>query len=616
MNGYPISLLVITIFSLVWVGAGLYSWLAGPKRQRAAPELPARSMGKVLVLTAAVGGGHEEAGRTVRTELERAGYAVAMTDGLGQMSRTLDWLLVRGYRRQVTGIPRTLGAVFAVTSLRAGAAAVRSLVGLLFAKRLLRRLSKESPDLVISTYPLVTSALGRLRKDGSLHAPVVAVVPDYGVHPLWVDPHVDMHLVVSQLSAALAERAGGTASAVRLPVAPAFREAPAREEARNMLGLPREGFVILVVGGAWGIGNLEEAARCAAGANARTIVVTGSNTALQKRLTAEFSCEENVQILGWRDDLPILMAAADCMIQNAGGMTCLEAIERGLPILMFDPIRGHGEFNSRIMERAGVASWVRSADDLSALLGRASRQEILLPAPRTESFAPTVSDTVAPLIQNSPQPTVRQRSPSLAPRPALLTGVAVLASLLWLAFASPGVALAARELHLQVPGYAPSPGNISLGVRVDDPATAAALESVASRKQVPLTIFATSQGAKGLHPAANIAFGVAEDPAGDRLPSLHERRKATTAADEIQRSTGTYPGYFLAIPRPDLAAFAEAPPDTRMVMPERTSGDRPHTGLLILDASNLGPEAARGQFLQTLQKIRHGGFRCVPLSRL
>jgi UDP-N-acetylglucosamine:LPS N-acetylglucosamine transferase len=55
--------------------------------------------------------------------------------------------------------------------------------------------------------------------------------------------------------------------------------------------LPREDFVILVVGGAWGIGNLKKATRCAAGSAAYTVVVTGNNISLEKRLAAEFSCE-------------------------------------------------------------------------------------------------------------------------------------------------------------------------------------------------------------------------------------------------------------------------------------------------------------------------------------
>ena len=370
--------------------------------------MPATSMNKVLILTAALGGGHESAGRAVRAELENAGYAVVMADGIREMSPTLDWLLVRGNRSLVTGIPGSLGAVFTMSSRRAGVASVKTLVGLLFADRLLRILQEVRPALVISTYPLVTSALGQLRKDGRLGVPAITVVPDYGVHPLWVDPAIDLHLVVSEPSAVLVEKAGGTASVVRMPVAPAFREAPPREEARAMLGLPREGFMILVVGGAWGIGNLEEAARCTAESDAYTVVVTGNNNPLKRRLAAEFSCEEDVQILGWRDDLPVFMAAADCLIQNAGGMTCIEAIEGGLPILMFDPIRGLGEFNARIMEQAGAASWVRSADDLREILRYASRGELSLCVPRVDPFIRTFYETIAPLIQDSSRPSVAQ----------------------------------------------------------------------------------------------------------------------------------------------------------------------------------------------------------------
>jgi UDP-N-acetylglucosamine:LPS N-acetylglucosamine transferase len=613
MNAHPVSIFALLL--LACAGVMARSWLIARKRAKASWTLPAGSSSKVLILTAAVGGGHEAAGRTVRAELERSGYTVAMEDGLREMSRALDWLLVRGYRRQVTGVPRTLGAIFAVTALPVGAATIRLLTGLPCAGRLLRILEKERPGLVISTYPLVTSALGRLRKGERLRVPAVAVVPDYGVHPLWVHTGMDLHLVVSGPSAVLAERAGGVTSVVRMPVAPAFRTAPARKDARAILGLPGEGFVILIVGGAWGIGNLGEAARCAVGLAAHTIVVTGNNVALERRLAAEFADAENVWVLGWRDDLPIFMAAADCLIQNAGGMTCIEAIETGLPILMFDPIRGHGEFNASVMDRAGVVRLVRSERELAEILRSASRGEIRLPAPRPEPSVPTISEAVAYLVPDSPPPVVVPRSPFPSPRPALLAGVVVLASFLWMAFASPGVALAARELHLRIPGYAPSPGKVSLGVKVDDPATAAALEGVALRKRVPITIFSTSRGAGGLRPAEDLTFGVAEKPAGTRLMPLSERREDRDIAAEIQRATGTYPAYFLAAPRTDLAAFAEAPPDTKLVMPEQ-AGEGLRPGLLIVDSSGLGPVAATQRFTQTLQQTRSAGLRCVPLSQL
>ena len=66
--------------------------------------------------------------------------------------------------------------------------------------------------------------------------------------------------------------------------------------------------------------------------------------------------------------MPALMAACDVLVANAGGLTCLEAFAAGLPVVMFDPLPGHGEDNSRHMERAGMVTGTATARDLCDLL--------------------------------------------------------------------------------------------------------------------------------------------------------------------------------------------------------------------------------------------------------
>lgn len=388
---------------------------------------------KVLILTAAVGGGHEAAGRALWYELEEAGHSVMIGDGLRTMSRVLDWLLVRGYADQVRHAPGSLAAVFAVTSRRAGAAAVQAVVSLLFARRLLGVIREENPDLVISTYPLVAATLGRLRKSGKLRTPAVAIIPDYGSHALWVTPTVDLHLAVYRRSAALVNSAGGQAVVVRLPVTPGFRRTPTPKKAREILGLPREAFVALVVGGAWGIGGLGSIARRAAESGAYAVIVTGNNAELKARLEKELGSRENVRILGWREDMPVLMAASNCLIQNGGAVTCLEAMETGLPILFFEPISGHGELNTRVMEQAGAARWVRTPDGLGALLRSLARGYASLPVPDGERAAPKASVVLDALIGASPRPVVPGRWVVVRPRP-VLAGVTAIVLCCWLAF--------------------------------------------------------------------------------------------------------------------------------------------------------------------------------------
>jgi UDP-N-acetylglucosamine:LPS N-acetylglucosamine transferase len=543
--------------------------------------------------------------------LEGAGHSVVMKDGLRTMSRTLDWLLVQGYASQIKNTPRSLRASFAVASRRVGAAAVRAVVGLLFANRLLEAVREERPDLVVSTHPLVIAALGRLRRSGELRLPA-AVIADHGVHALWVTPRVDLHLVVSRRSAELAGRAGGRASLVRLPVAPGFCSAPKREEARAALGLPREAFVALVLGGVWGIGDLEGAARCAAESGACTAVVAGTNDELKTRLEEELGARENVRVLGWRKDVPVLMAASGRLIRNAGGTTCVEAVETGLSILVFDPILGHGELNARVMEQAGAARWVRTSEDLQALLRYLARREVTLRAPNREPSAPTTSTFLESLTVSDARSTPARR----IGRPRLvLAGAAAVLFCLWLAFSSSGMALAEKGFRLHVPGYDPPPGEISPGVKATDPKTAA-VEGLVEKEKLPVATFSDAQGAEGLYPIAGLTVGVAEKPSDEQLSSpWSDGTEARNAASGVQHATGEYPRYFVPAPRANLAALADAPPRTRLVMPEEAGKAGPRPGLLVVETSGLAPEAVQPRLDRKLRKIRHEGLCCVPLAQ-
>ena len=349
-----------------------------------------------LILTAAIGSGHEAAGQAARDEHERAGHSALVIDGLRPMSPTLERLLRRGHSGQLRHAPWLWGLFFALLGCRPVYASVRGLVGVLYARRLARLIAPYDPCLIVSTYPLVTAALGRLRRTGRLRAPVVALISDYGVHPLWVAPGVDLHLVASRASVELAERAGGRARMTHLPTDPRFRAPTPRPMARARLGIPPAAYATLIVGGAWGVGDLEGAACCALAAGTHAIVVTGHNTALRRRLAERFGADERVSLLGWTEDMPGLMRASDCVIQNAGGMTCVEALTIGLPIVFFKPIPGHGRLNARIMQQTGAVHSVGSAEELTTLLDAMRRGTAALPRPRHEA-APALGTLLAAL---------------------------------------------------------------------------------------------------------------------------------------------------------------------------------------------------------------------------
>lgn len=569
---------------------------------------------KVLILTAEVGGGHVAVGQAARAELEAEGHEVTMVDGLRPLSLLMNWVLVHGYIEQVRHSQWTLAFIFHATATKLGAGFMRTLVGVLYSRRMLPLIEAEQPDVILSTYPLVTSALGHLRKHHGLTVPVSAIVPDFGVHPLWVSPGADLHLVASGQSVRLAERLGGKASHIRMPVETRFRERETREEARAKLNWPSDEFVALIVGGALGIGDIEGTAQCAANSGVRTVIVTGRNAELKARLLTRFADNPRIRIIGWTDRMSDLMSASNCLIQNAGGMTCIEAIHLGLPIIMFRPIRGHGEYNTIVMEHVGTACQAHTARELEIMLKGLRNGETSLKPPHRDPAAPGIA-TVLESLAKQPRSISTSRTRHAKP---VVAGLVMLGLLSLAAFTQPSLAVAARGLNLPIPGAYPAPGRVTIAVRTTSPDTARMMETLAiSKPEIHLTIFADNYAAKGLFPARGIKFGVAENTDNAILaPFWQDRDEAHTTALTIRERTGVAPRYYLPEKRTSFASLVDAPMDTHVVMRENLTTQVLTPGLVVVNVSGLTPAAARQEVMKTLEQVHAANLRCVPIGQL
>lgn len=354
--------------------------------QRLCPSPPAAP--RVLIFSASVGGGHNAAAAVLRHDLQQLGCDVHVVDGLALASPRLSRVFQWAYPWQLTHLPVVYDWQIRWSNRQRIARGIRWLCARLWSTRLLDAIETFQPDIVVSTYPLVTAVLGRLRTSGKIGCPCVATVTDYGVHRLWTSPGIDLHLVVSVDAARQADDVDGRIEVMQPLVHPAFRILRDRAAARAQLGLPQHAFIALVVGGAWGIGAIEETAADVAATGVYTVIVCGRNEWLARRLERRFAAESSVRVLGWTDDLARYMAAVDCLVQNAGGLTTLEAVAARLPIVLYRPIAGHGRMNATAMERASAAVWARSPTELHALLTAAASGRVSLPAPAVESGRP------------------------------------------------------------------------------------------------------------------------------------------------------------------------------------------------------------------------------------
>lgn len=323
---------------------------------------------RVVIVSASVGAGHDGAAAELERRLVAAGLTVDRFDLLDVLPARLGRLVRDGYHRLLVRAPWAYQRIYSSTERAGGGGPVARALLRSAEERLLRALPAGT-GAVVSTYPGASRVLGNLRLDGRLTVPVLTYLTDFSVHPLWVADGVDVHLALHAVPAAQARAAGARDVRVCGPVAdPRFHpvDATGRAAARARFGLPPTAPLALLVAGSWGVGPVREVARdlrdCGA---AVPLVVCGRNETLADQLRADGI--EHVH--GWVDDMPGLMHAADVLVQNAGGLTSLEAFAAGLPVASYGCIPGHGLTNAAALDEAGVAAWIRDPAQLKHVLG-------------------------------------------------------------------------------------------------------------------------------------------------------------------------------------------------------------------------------------------------------
>ncbi len=343
---------------------------------------------RALIVSAWIGEGHNASGRALEQAIWRAwpGCEVRWVDTLAAMGPGIGPLARACYVLEVQHLPWLYEVIFRAIWHRWFLSATRRLIGAWCGRRIGPRIREYGPDVIISTYPLGSAGLSWLRRRGDLPAVAGAWVTDFCPHPYWVYPELDVTFVMHPRAAELARalEPGARVAVGGLPVAEAFRPA-GRGSARARLGLAADRTLVLVSMGSLGFGAAGRAvtAALAAGPDVEVVAVCGRNGRLRARLSRRARllgspAASRLRVLGWTDRMPDWLAAADVVVTNAGGVTVLEAMACARPVIMFQPIAGHGRANARLLADAGLAVICRSPADLTGAVRRLAAR---LPGP-------------------------------------------------------------------------------------------------------------------------------------------------------------------------------------------------------------------------------------------
>ena len=334
---------------------------------------------RVLILTASVGEGHDRPAQTLADQLrlEEPDVEIVVEDALAAMGRPVavvsedaarvvfhrfQWLWDLGYW------------VFAEN--RVTRELSQRLIAHAGGRGLMRVIGRVEPDVVVSVYPNATEVLGHLKRRGELRLPVVAAITDLAALHYWASRGVDMHLVTHPESIPEVRSVIGPEGAIACVhgfTRPEFRAPRTQEDAREHLGLPAVGNVVLVSGGGWGVGDVAGAVEEALGLEQVSAVVClcGRNDTLRTGLEARFAGKGRVRLVGFTDEMSEWIAGADVLVHSTGGLTVLEALMRGCPVISYGWGRGHVRVNNRAFLAFGLADVVERRSELRSAIERA-----------------------------------------------------------------------------------------------------------------------------------------------------------------------------------------------------------------------------------------------------
>ncbi|MFY9780017.1 MAG: glycosyltransferase [Candidatus Baltobacteraceae bacterium] len=387
---------------------------------------------RVLLLISDTGGGHRSAataigaalsevrfgpnGESLRLEYRIDDVAAHCTFPLSQLGPA--------YSAALRFAPPIYGALYHATNGRRRFRSVVRFCEPLYRERLRDLFHEYKPDVIVSVHPLLNHAALRARSDaGIMHVPVITVITDLGkVHEGWLVPEVDAVVVPApEVFRRARERGIPLERIYQLghPVHPKFEDVTeTKQQLRAQLGLPVEKTIALLMAGGEGGGKLLPTTMALAKSRLplHLVVITGRNVALRAKLNELApTLPTPMTVLGYCDNVPELMRAADLLVTKAGPGAIAEASIAEVPVVVYDFIPGQERGNLDYVRTNGIGVVALAAADvvtsvrrivanLERLQAMRDRQGSVAPRGSSRRIAELVANIACGELSDSPPP--------------------------------------------------------------------------------------------------------------------------------------------------------------------------------------------------------------------
>lgn len=340
---------------------------------------------RFLLFSVSIGAGHDSAAKAISEEilLRMPQAQIEIIDTFKYINPVLNRVMVESYMETLKFTPKVWGYLYEQSEHKAGIVDFGQLSNRLLSKKLENLITEFKPDVIFCTHAFPTGIISALKAKTGITIPVISTVTDYTIHRLWVHKYCDAYIIASPLLYYEAERRGIPASKiypVGIPIKPIFAYRIDKVEVRNKLDFLNK-LTLLVMGGGLGLGSIKDAVKVieASEIDCQIVVVCGKNEKLCDKLKQSFKDNINIKIFGFVENMHELMSTADLLITKPGGLTTAEALSKGLPMIIVNPIPGQEERNTIFLCNSGVAVKVNTEEELPIILSQILENTLRIP---------------------------------------------------------------------------------------------------------------------------------------------------------------------------------------------------------------------------------------------
>lgn len=331
---------------------------------------------RVLLLYISETSGHHCASIAIENALHRLEPSIKTLNinSFNYTNPILEKVINRAYMGVIKRAPEIWDYLYDNPKVLKNTQKLRELIHKFNTGKLKSLLDEFVPNCIVCTQAFPCGMVADYKKSFALDIPIMAVLTDYAPHSYWIYGNVDRYVVPSQETANKLIMNGIHPSRVvnfGIPIDSKFEKAYDGDAVFEELSLRKDVPTVLIMGGTQGLGPIRELVKMLdrSTSNFQMIVAAGANKKLHKWLSEKArKMNKRAVILGYATNIDELMQISTVIITKPGGVTTAEALAKGIPMLIINPLPGQEAMNTRFLLKEGVAVKAEIPEDVPVIL--------------------------------------------------------------------------------------------------------------------------------------------------------------------------------------------------------------------------------------------------------